>query len=930
MAEVEQCQTMPVTTGNNNPSCPIARYCEDVRSGKIVASKWVRFAVERHLLDRENGKNRGLWWDQDAADHAIAFFRLLRHSKGRWNDGAFELSPWQAFIVGMIFGWKRADGTRRFRRAFVDVARKNGKALYVGTPIATPTGWKTMGDIEPGDYVFAVDGKPTRVVGVSDVMHGRECFRVEFSDGESIVADAEHLWETDARTDRFVTRGEPNPTVKTTRQILETLTHGTRPENNHRVRLAEPLDLPDADLPIDPYTLGVWLGDGTSENANLTCSSDDGELIENLRSAGTVVTFKAAYTGSKACKYLMGSVGHATKRADCLQTKLRAARLLGNKHIPAAYLRASRSQRMALLQGLMDTDGSASKAGQCEFSSCSAKLRDGVMELARSLGFKPTLKTAWAKCNGKYCGAVYRIQFWAYSDDSCFRLSRKSARLKHRPERMTRAGYRVITNVVPVESRPVKCIAVEHPERLYLAGAGMIPTHNTTLAAAIGLYLLMCDGEAGAEIYAAATKRDQAKLVFEDAKALIAKSPELAEHVERYRYSITIHETRSKFEPLGADSDTLDGLNPFVAICDEIHAWKSRDLWDVLETGMGAREQPLMFAITTAGSFEDSIYNTLRVSAESMLEAVGHRGGMKDDGTFAFIACLDPEDDWLDHTKYEKANPNLGVSVQLDELKETVKRAKNQPASINVTKRNRLGIRTNALNAWLRLDLWDKSGEPYDYDSLGGLPCWGGLDLSSTQDLAAFVLVFPIGGTTEKPIYRTRVWCWCPNEADDKSAEEMRIRLHPWEETGHIEFTNGSSVDIATIEATIKAAKTKYDIRSICFDPWQCESTAQRLAEDGLAMVKFPQNCATYNEPARAFERAVIDGRFQHGGNPLLRWMAGNCVIAENGAGFIMPSKRKSRDKVDAIVAAVMAVGCHLKVGDVDESSIYEKMGFDS
>ena len=560
------------------PACPVVAYCEGVRSGAIVASKWIRFAVERHILDIETGRARGLWWDQEAAEHALSFFKLLRHSKGRWNDNRFELSPWQAFITGMIFGWKRRDGTRRFRRAFVDVPRKNGK---------------------------------------------------------------------------------------------------------------------------------------------------------------------------------------------------------------------------------------------------------------------------------------------------------------------------------------------------------------TTYAAAIALYLLLCDGEAGAEIYAAATKRDQAKLVFEDAKALIAKSPDLAEHVERYRYAIMIPETRSKFEPLGADSDTLDGLNPFVAVCDEIHAWKSRDLWDVLETGMGAREQPLMFAITTAGSFEDSIYNTLRVSAEAMLEAVGQPKGLRDDGTFAFIACMDPEDDWLDSTKWAKANPNIGVSVQHDELRETIERAKNQPAMINITKRNRLGIRTNALNAWLRLDLWDRATANYELESLRGLPCYGGLDLSSTQDLAAFVLVFPVGGTAEKPVFRTRVWCWCPGEADSKSAEELRRRLFVWAPE-FIEFTSGSSVDIATIEDTIKRAQTEYDIKAVCFDPWQCEATAQRLVVGGLQMVKFPQNCATYNEPARAFERAVIDGRFEHGGNPLLRWMAGNCVIAENGAGMIMPSKRKSRDKVDAIVATVMAVGCHLKMGEKDDTSIYETQGFDT
>jgi phage terminase large subunit-like protein len=458
-----------------------------------------------------------------------------------------------------------------------------------------------------------------------------------------------------------------------------------------------------------------------------------------------------------------------------------------------------------------------------------------------------------------------------------------------------------------------------------------VPRKNgkTTLAAGIGLYLFVCDGEAGAEIYSAATKRDQAKLVFEDAKALVRSCPGLLKRIESYRYSLQIPATRSVFQPLGADGDTLDGLNPFVAICDEIHAWKSRDLWDVLLTGMGAREQPLALAITTAGDFSDSIYNELRTDAEQILEAVGQTDGIKDDAVFAFMATIDAEDDWTDEAAWGKANPNLGVSLKMDELREVIERAKRQPASQNKTKRNRLGIRTQSLNAWLRLDWWDKGSAPFDEAELLGKPCWGGLDLASRNDLNAFALVFPWGETRGRPCYRLKVWIWCPGDAEEYAAQKLRKKLFPWAPK-YITFTDGQTSDYPLIESTILQASKDYDLKAVAFDPWNAESTAQNLSAAGLQVFKFNQNTRSYNEPSCHFERAVIDGRLFHNGNPVLRWMASNATVAMNGEGLIMPSKRNSRDKIDGIPASVMALGCLLRVPDKDETSIYETQGFDA
>lgn len=195
--------------------------------------------------------------------------------------------------------------------------------------------------------------------------------------------------------------------------------------------------------------------------------------------------------------------------------------------------------------------------------------------------------------------------------------------------------------------------------------------------------------------------------------------------------------------------------------------------------------------------------------------------------------------------------------------------------------------------------------------------------------MAAFSLVFPFLDSRSRLAYKAKWWLWCPGDADDMASEKLRRKLLPWQQLGYVEYTDGTAIDVLRIEETIMGLKQKYDIKAIAYDPWNCESTQQNLTKEGLKCYKFPQSMNMYNEPSRTFERAVIEGRLLHNNNPVLRWMAGNCVIHVNGAAQIMPSKKSSRDKVDGIVAGVMAVGCYLRSDNKDGDSIYENRGFD-
>jgi deoxycytidine triphosphate deaminase len=352
-------------------------------------------------------------------------------------------------------------------------ARLEGKALAVDTPIPTPRGWRTMGDLRRGDLVFDQAGQPCRVVAVSEVLLGRPCREVYFSDGNRIVADRQHQWLTCDKNARE--HHQRRPRIVTTAQIEALLK--IRDEWNHQVPLAGPVQYPERELPVDPYVLGIWLGDGTSTSAMITCA--DPEILEEIRGAGYRVSHRPRRylyrIGGESARLRNPRNGRYLPDAS-LNSTLRNLELLGNKHIPGAYLIASAAQRTALLQGLMDSDGFVDTYGRCEFSSTSERLADGVVELAASLGFRPVKTKGRAMLSGIDHGPRYRVRYTP--DRPVFRLSRKLARMRIGGRHHQ---FRAIVDVREVDDVPVRCIQVDGPTGLFLAGRGFIPTHNSSL-----------------------------------------------------------------------------------------------------------------------------------------------------------------------------------------------------------------------------------------------------------------------------------------------------------------------------------------------------------------------------------------------------------------------------------------------------------------
>jgi deoxycytidine triphosphate deaminase len=352
------------------------------------------------------------------------------------------------------------------------VARIEGKALALDTEVPTPSGWTTMGELAIGDHVFGLDGAPVPVVAATPAMTGRPCREVVFSDGTTVVADLAHRWLT--RTKHEARRGRAG-SIRTTEDIAETLRCGVH-EYTHRVPRCDPVQYPTASLPVDPYVLGAWIGDGTSTKSVMT--TVDEAILEEIASAGYAV---APVSGRSA--YRIGGAGHTrdplsgrSTRNASLSSTLRTMGRLGNRHIPAVYMCADVSQRQALLEGLMDTDGYCDKWGRCEFTTIRPGLAAQVHELVASLGFRPVIGVKPAMLNGVDHGPKYEVTFTP--DRPVFRLPRKLARQK-------RSGWfgwgRSIVSVRECDSVPVRCIEIDRPDGLFLASRSFIPTHNSSL-----------------------------------------------------------------------------------------------------------------------------------------------------------------------------------------------------------------------------------------------------------------------------------------------------------------------------------------------------------------------------------------------------------------------------------------------------------------
>jgi phage terminase large subunit-like protein len=379
-----------------------------------------------------------------------------------------------------------------------------------------------------------------------------------------------------------------------------------------------------------------------------------------------------------------------------------------------------------------------------------------------------------------------------------------------------------------------------------------------------------------------------------------------------------VESTGSKFEPLGADEDTLDGLNIHGAIVDELHAHKSRAVWDVLETGTGSRRQPLMLAITTAGTDRHSVCRQQHDYAEKVLEGV-----IEDASYFPMVYTLDEADDWQDESCWAKSNPNLGVSLRIADMRTQAEQAKQLPSKENSFRRLRLNQWTETVTRWIGDDKWKACTFEIDEEALRGRECYAGLDLSSTTDLTALVYVFP--PTEDDLLFRIVPRFFVPEDNIMERAKRDRVPYDVWRRQGYLCATPGNVVDYDFILHMLAQDREKFVIMEVAYDRWGAEKIRRDIAEMDLVVVPFGQGFESMKEPTAQLQRIVLGRLMAHGGNPILRWNAANTVVRMDAAGCMKPDKSKSTERIDGIVALIMGLARALV--QENTKSIYESRG---
>jgi phage terminase large subunit-like protein len=880
--------------------------------------------------------------DEKEAARAVKAFSLLRlpdvPGRPRLGEAA---GPWQKDIVRAIFGSLTPEGVRRVPELFAMVPKKNSKALALDTEIATPDGFKSIGEIAVGDTVIDANGKPTRVREKSVVFIGRPCFEVEFSTGETVVCDAEHLWVTDAHRDRDTQPGGRTtrdrkrgcPSAKTTAEIARSLTvpSGKHVINNHRTAICGSLDLPERPLPIPPYALGVWLGDGASEQAIVTagCSEVD-EMAERLVACGQPSYVRARYPEKGSATIALTTKGASPSERLPYRFRTEAVRLglIGDKHIPRSYLRAAEWQRLELLRGLMDTDGNISIRGQASFTTTSDILRDGVIELVASLGFKPCLNTWQPSIRGREseCARAWRVSFFPYEGRPVFKMARKSERQKSRPSRLARSTTRQIVAVRSVPSVPTQCIGVESETKQFLVTRSLIPTHNTTGGAAIMLTAMIMNDRPRAEFILVGPTQEVADLAFQQAAGMIDADEtgylQARFRVQEHIKTIVDETNKAKLKVKTFDLKVMTGAKPAGVLVDELHqistnSFASRVLRQI-RGGIIANPEAFLIFITTQSDEPPS-----GVFKAELQHARAVRDGRVKEGRmlpvlyeFSEEEQTSPAKPWLDPKNWPQVLPNLGLSITLDRLVSDFEEAKQKgEEEVRIWASQHLNVEIGLAlhnDRWRGADYWEAA-------HLDGLTLEEllrrsevvtvGIDGGGLDDMLGLAVLGRTKGTHEWLLWNH---AWVQEKVLDLRPE-ISEKLHDFEADGDLTVCESPTQDVtelADIVQHIAQAGLLPEKLGVGLDPYAISAIVDALAQRGVEgeTLSAIRQGSALSPASWGMERKLADGTLWHAGQAMMAWCVGNARTEQRGNAVLITKQTAGKAKIDPLVAAFNAV----------------------
>ena len=876
------------------------------------------------------------------AERALAVFRSLRivDVPGQPTFGE-ACGQWVFDFVSAVFGSYDAEtGQRLVREFLLAVSKKNSKALALDTPIPTPSGWTTMGELKPGDEVFGVDGRPCRVLATSEVFTDHRCYQLEFSNGESVVADAGHLWLTKALADRpGVGRGNSEGSkdnrrkrVRTTQEIVDTLLRPGDGARNHSILMPSAIQCDPAVLPIEPYTLGAWLGDGHSKCARITCHRDDTEILDGIRAEGWPIRF-AHNNGSAADTYSItdGDRSQSARRV-CLAARLRNAGVLGSKHIPDVYFRASFDQRLALLQGLMDTDGTVNKNGRVlSFSGINRRLVEGVQELLSTFGVKSSLTTRDARLDGRTVGTVHVVQFMAFRDElPVFRLRRKLDRMRASSGTASRSRTVQIVGAREVPSVPVKCISVDAPDRQFLFGRTMLPTHNSTLAAAIMVTALVLNWRQSGELLILAPTIEAAQNSFKPAADMVRADPELNAlmHIQDHIKTITHRGTKATLKVVAADTSTVVGKKAGFVLIDELWEFGTKPNAEAMlqeaTGGLVSRPEGFVIAITTqsdrppAGVFKARLNYFRKVrdgviaDPKSLAVIYEFPRRMIDDGAY-----LDPANFYI-------TNPNIGRSVSREWIEDQLRKVREAGG--------------DAYHTFLAKHLNVEIGQSIGADSWAGAQFWQAqtekdLDLDRLLARSEVVVVGIDGGGLDdllslsvlgRDAHNPRIWrhwghSWAAEVVLERRKSEAS-RLRDFEKAGELTIVDRPGRDIDELVAVCERVDETGLLAFVGLDPAGVGAIVDALAEKGIGGEGDPAKSRVVGVSqgyqlqgaVKTAERKLAEGTLTHCGQAIMAWAVGNAKVEQKG-NALMVTKQAAGSKIDPVMSLFDSVALMTK-----------------
>lgn len=897
----------------------VEKYIDDILNDRIVHGKLERKSVELFIKKKDKYQ-----FKPDQVRKVFKFFSLLNiNHKNKVSQ--FKLLDYQAFIIWNVYGLYIDDRTRLIDTVIFSSAKKQGKALCIDTPIITPTGWTTMNNLKVGDQVFAENGKVCNVTYTSPVYTNRDLYEITFTDKTKIYADADHNWLTTARY-TYQGRGKGIKTkVRTTKEILDTLYYGSENKKyknyNHRIKLNSCLEFPEQKLPVHPYVLGYWLGDGDNSSNRVTTSmADYNELHKYINdcgyNSGNTHYWNTHNNNNQAICFTISKKKHSL---NDLKSILKDLNLLYNKHIPEIYLRSSREQRLELLRGLMDSDGWCERKSKCCFNNTKKELAFDVYELVRGLGFKASICEGDAKLNGRFISKCWDVNFTAWNDTPVFKLQRKFKKQLPNPNKsnLTALQYLAIKSIEPVPSRPVKCITVDSPNNLFLAGKQLIPTHNTSFTAALSIYETIADGELDANVLFVSTSTEQARLVLNYSKLIIENSPLINPYFKIHRNQIINKQkgTLNKIEIKSSDKDLVQGSNTSFAVVDEIFYHEDLILKDRIKSGMASRTNPLQFVIGTVNTKESLTYE-LYESCLNILDEI-----WSVDSTMVYIFQQDDKEEIYNPETWRKSSPAIDYTVNRDWLLKEFK-----SAQLSETKKQ--VFTTDHLNFWSESvdqkhfvddEIVKSIMSKTEYFIPTGSSVYVGSDFSSLNDLSSVAFLHY---DKEQDLFRAKIYHIFPNNEKNK-IKKGSIDLSKWwlpdgqfendyDNNKYIIRCDTKSLDEDVVIDLITDINNRYKIAAFGFDPFNALMMVNRLESELFLTPEPVRQNYTMSFPLKFIEKLIEENRLIIDQSPVTRWQFKNLRIKTDRNNNYLITKNKG-ESVDGLVALTVAMTVFLK-----------------